>query len=342
MSIPRCGGVAGKQADAHAGRQRNLLLREDERPGQGELHAPGHDLRCIRRGHTGQRQGEFVAAGARDPIVDVLLSSLLVVPVHGRLVLAQAVLQAPRNLRQQHIAHRLSLRVVDPGEIVDVEHQHGEAALPRRGPRDLLFQYLQQSLPIRQRSQRVVIGKVAHPRFAFAQLILCLLGAHQEFDPLGQQHRIDALGGKIRGSRVVGAIHRLHVIETGLHQYGHVAAFRECAQRPTHVKAVHAGHDHVEHHAVGGLLAELLQRRDPVDRCRYIEARHFQGGPDQQPCAGIIVDDQNRCRNDELVLECVHCVLSKFTPHWAIARAPKPRKNRDIPCEFSAGSTPPA
>ncbi len=166
-----------------------------------------------------------------------------------------------RDLLQQHIAHRLSLRVVDAGEIVDVEHQHGEPALPRLGPRDLLLQYLQQPLAIRQRRQRVVVGEVAHARLALAQLILSLFGSHQEFDALREQHGVDALGGEIGGSRIVGAVDRLHVIEAGLHQYGHVTALRQCAQRAAHVETAHARHDHVENHAIRTDAREIDRAR---------------------------------------------------------------------------------
>src|SRR5580692_4224541 len=88
----------------------------------------------------------------------------------------------------------MSLGVVDAGEVVDGEHQHGEAALPGRRPRDLLLQYLQQALAVGQRGERIVVGQVADPRFALAQLVLGLLCPDQELDALSEQHRVDALG----------------------------------------------------------------------------------------------------------------------------------------------------
>jgi len=44
--------------------------------------------------------------------------------------------------------------IVDAGEVIDIEHQHGDAALTRRGPFHLLLEDLQQALPVRQRGER--------------------------------------------------------------------------------------------------------------------------------------------------------------------------------------------
>jgi hypothetical protein len=52
-------------------RQRYFLLREHERPRQGELHALRDDLHAVGGGDAGKRQGKFVAARAGHPIIDV-------------------------------------------------------------------------------------------------------------------------------------------------------------------------------------------------------------------------------------------------------------------------------
>ena len=72
--LDQCPGVrriAREQTDADGRGQRYFLLREHEGPRQRQLHAARHDLRAVGRGDAGQRQREFVAAGARHPIVVV-------------------------------------------------------------------------------------------------------------------------------------------------------------------------------------------------------------------------------------------------------------------------------
>ncbi len=76
------------------------------------LHTPRHHVRGIGGGDAGQRQREFIAAGARQPIVDLALDAAGVVGIQ-RALIAQAVLQTVRHLLQQAIADRLPLRVVD-------------------------------------------------------------------------------------------------------------------------------------------------------------------------------------------------------------------------------------
>ncbi len=266
-------------------------------------------MRALGRGDPGQRQREFVSTRTRHPVVDVLLFEHVIRLIERALRVAQAILQAMRDFLQQHVAHRLPLRVVDPRKIVDVEHQDGQAALARRGPCDLLFQYLQQALPIGQSGERVVVGEIAHARLTLSQLILSLFGSHQEFDALREQHGVDALGREVRGPRVVCAVDRLHVVEAGLHQYRHMTAIRQFAQCAAHVEAVHPRHDHVEHDAIHGLLAKSAQRSRAVGRRDDAKSRHFQCSPDQQPCAGIVVDDQHCRRNDGLIFGCIHRFL---------------------------------
>ncbi len=213
------------------------------------------------------------------------------------------------DLFQEHVAHCLALRVVDAGEVVDIEHQNRKPALPRQGPRDLPLQYLQQAPPVGQSGERVVVGEIAHARLALAQLVLSLLGAHQEFDALRQQHGIDSLGREVGCARVVRAFHGLHVIEACLHQYRHVAALRQCTQCAAHLEAAHTRHDDIEHHAIRGMLAKLPERGLAIDRRDDAEARHFQRRADQQSGAGVVVDDQYRGQSDGLQFRCVHWVL---------------------------------
>ena len=318
------------------------MLGKHERPRQCHLHPLRHDLGCLGRANAGKRQREFVAAGARHPVGDVLLIGM----IQCALGVAQAILQTMSDFLQQHVAHCLSLCVVDSGKVVDIEHQHREAALSRQGPFDLLFQYLQQALAIGQSGERVVVGEVAHARLALPQLVLSLFGSHQEFDALREQHGVDALGGEIRGSRVVCAIDRLHVIETGLHQYRYVTALRHCTQGAAYIEAAHSRHDHVEHHAIRGMLAKSAERSRPVGRGDDAKTRHFQGGSGQQPCAGIVVHHQHGCRNVDLIFDCVHRFLEGLraaaTRRWVTVRASARCKILDTLCGFSTRSVRPA
>jgi hypothetical protein len=99
------------------------------------------------------------------------------------------------------------------------------------------------------------------------------------------------------------------VVQTGLHQYGHVAALRHCAQRAANVETTQARHDYVEHHAIRRLLAELAKGRHAIRRGDDAKARHFQCGADQQARARIVIDDQNRRRSAHLIFGYVHHFL---------------------------------
>jgi hypothetical protein len=213
------------------------------------------------------------------------------------------------NLLQQAVADRLALGVVDARKIIDIEHQNGDAALARRGPFHLLLQDLQQPLPVRQRGERIVVGEIADSRFALAQLILSLLGAHQELDALRQQHGIDSFGREVGGARIVGALYGLHVVETGLHQDWNMARTRQRPQCLADLEAVHARHDHVENHAVGGMQMKLAHRTLAV-RCRGdVKARDLQRTAHEQSRAGIVVDHQHGGGEIILIVGLIHWIL---------------------------------
>ena len=226
----------------------------------------------------------------------------------GRSLSRKTVLQAIGDFLKKHIAHGGALRVVDAGEIIDIEHQYGDSTLPRHRPLHVLLENLQQSLAVGQRGQRIVIGEVAHARLALAQLVLRLFRPHQEFHALGEEHWIDAFRGEIRRARVVGTVDRIHVVEAGLHQDGYVSAFGKSAQGAAHVEPAHAGHHHVENDAVDGVQAKLLQGARPIRGEGNAKSRHFQCRPEQQACSGIVVDDEYASGHMRLVFKGVHWI----------------------------------
>ena len=127
-----------RQADAR--REVELMARD--------LGALGHRceqaLRNLRDfvevGHALEQHGELVVAQARQGI-DA----------------AQARLQAARRLGEDEVAHRLSERVVDLLEIVEVEDHHREQAPAAVGARDSMVQAVGQQRPIRQPGERFVV-----------------------------------------------------------------------------------------------------------------------------------------------------------------------------------------
>ena len=234
------------------------------------------------------------------------------IAVLGRLVhrpqrFAHAVLEALRDVLQQHVAERVAEGVVDAREVVEVQHQDRDSALPRCHPADHLLDELREALAVRQTRERIVVGEIPHASFAGAQLVLRLLGAHQELDALGEQHWIHALRGEVRGPRGIRRIHGLHVVETGLHEDGQVTASGHRADRRTHRITGEPGHDDVEHHAIAGLGPALRQSRLAVRGRPDAKPDKLQCGSHEQKRRRIIVHHQHVRRHHE-----VGC----FVAHW--------------------------
>ena len=156
-------GIERMNTDSNGCRERYLLPGDAERARQRELQPARHRLGSVHGGDAGKSQAEFVAADARNPILD----GVLVGCVRRRpFAIAQTVLQSQGDLFQQRVARCRAVGIVDAREIVDVEHQHRHAAAAAPRPFDLLVEDLAQPLPVGQSGKRIVVSEVAHPRLA--------------------------------------------------------------------------------------------------------------------------------------------------------------------------------
>ena len=195
--------------------------------------------------------------------------------------------------------------------------------------------YLQQTLPVGQSGQRIVVRQVAHPRLALAQLVLGLLGPHQELDPLREQHRIDAFGGEIGGAGVVGAVAPTPCRpgwSASISARGGSRAARASARHTS--KPLMPGMTTSSTTQSAGSARNALQRAPAVGGGDDAKSRHLQCGAHQQPGAGIVVDDEHRRRMVDLNFGG----RSSLSPtrRSAIAPASVRRKILDILCGFSA------
>ena len=104
------------------------------------------------------------------------------------------------------------------------------------------------------------------------------------------------------------------------------------------IEAVHARHDHVEHHAIRRMRAKLVERARPSAAVIDAKSRHLQRAADQQAGAGIVVDDEYGCRR--MSLDCRFAASDPLAPRPRSASAPASthRKILDIPCGSSAAT----
>ena len=99
-------------------------------------------MRHARRGRRGrgrQEHDELVTSVARDHVLA-----------------ADCVHQRVRDLAEQRIAGKVTVGVVDPLELIDVEKDDGEALATCGRARDLLIEPLEEQAPIVEPGERVV------------------------------------------------------------------------------------------------------------------------------------------------------------------------------------------
>ncbi len=128
-----------RDADARADEQ--LMSVDDERRRELVEHfACDHDD-VVARSHFGQQQRELVAAESRQ-----------------RVAAAQTSLQSIGYRFQQPVAHRMTERVVDDLESIEIEEHHREATLVPLRLSDREAEAILQQRAVRQVRQQVVIG----------------------------------------------------------------------------------------------------------------------------------------------------------------------------------------
>jgi len=176
---------------------------------------------------------------------------------------AQGILQVDRRLPSTARRHRLTLRVVDSGKLSDRAISTARPRVADRGP--AIRTCCSSICSRRCRLGRAVSGRSseisAHAPRSRATDPGSVWSA-PGLDALREQHGVDCLGREVRGSRVVARLTDSTVVEAGLHQDRHMMAMRNLRSALQTSKRS-SRHDHVEHHAVHGMLAESLQRRAP-------------------------------------------------------------------------------
>jgi len=88
-----------------------------------------------------------------------------------------------------------------------------------------------------------------------------------------------------------------------------MARTRQRAQCAADLEAVHARHDHIENHAVGGIQMKLAHRTLAVGGRGNVKACDLQRTAHEQPRAGIVVDHQHGGGGIILIVGLIHRIL---------------------------------
>ncbi len=141
----RVEGVAVFRIDGDADRCRNFrFVRLDvEGFAQHRHHFRGDLGRHFGTVQIGQHHEEFVAAMAAD-----------------RVGLAHARQQPLRGVAQQHVAHRMSVGVIDGLEAIEVHEQQRHLPAGAFAMRDRLFHAVLEQQAVGQAGQRIVVGEI--------------------------------------------------------------------------------------------------------------------------------------------------------------------------------------
>ena len=139
----RCSVSPAPTGDADTGRDEQVIAVDRKRHAERFRHRGGDLLGLVGRRHALEQHGELVAAKPRDGI--------------GR---ARALDEPLRGGLQQPVADVVAERVIDVLEVVEVDHQHGEAVL--RAPRQVerVLHAVAEQAPVRKQCQRIVEGEL--------------------------------------------------------------------------------------------------------------------------------------------------------------------------------------
>ena len=141
-------GVGPAERDPDRPGDHQLAVGDRERLGERGQHPLRDDRRLARVGHVLQQDGELVAADPRDGVAG-----------------AQRGVEPARDRLEQPVAGLVAERVVDELEAVEVEEQHGGAAVAVAAARaaQRLLEPVEEQRPVREPGERVVERAVAEP-----------------------------------------------------------------------------------------------------------------------------------------------------------------------------------
>ena len=138
--------------------------------GVGRVHADadaGRHMQLVFANRMWHRQRSQYLVGGQGSVFHMLVRRyqdyefVATLPAH-RIGTAHAVRQAPRNRLQQLVAGRMSERIVDVLEIVQIQKQHRERRSAPFRQSDGLRDAIVQQEPVRQAGQEIVLRQVAH------------------------------------------------------------------------------------------------------------------------------------------------------------------------------------
>ena len=142
--------VAGVQADADAGRHHKLVAADHDRLRDATEQ--------ILSGHHGALRVDLALEQEHEPVA---------AQTRHRVAAARRLAQAPGELEQQLVAHRMAQRLVDVLEPVEVEHQHGQVVAVVLGSRDRVRAAIAQQQPVGQAREGVVMAQEVDLRLRF-------------------------------------------------------------------------------------------------------------------------------------------------------------------------------
>ncbi len=110
----------------------------------------------------------------------------------------------------------------------------------------------------------------------------------------GQQHReVDRLDHVVVGAVAERHHHVLGLVLGGRHDHRQLEVRVAAADRLEHVDAGQAGHHPVEHHQIGPLAADQVERGGAVVGGQHLVAAAFEAAREQVAVVGGVVDNQD-------------------------------------------------
>ena len=306
--------VGAEDGDADAGADEDLMLVDDARRLDGVDQAAGQHARSAREFRRKLQNGEFVAAEPGD---------LVRVP--------DGALQTAGDAFQKLVPDRMTERVVDVLEAVEVEKVDGEVFPAPASPDERFLQLLAEEDPVGQAGEGVMMRLVANGRFRafpvddlYLELLVRLakllgalgdaplqvlvglaegaVGALHRF--LGMFARHLRFGARQRDGEVDGLRHvvvraeleRLHDVvvlrERRDHDHGERSRSMLLPDARQHLKAVDARHHHIQQHEIKGLLGDELEGAEAVAGFDDLVAPPLKASRQNGAIFGHVIDDQ--------------------------------------------------
>lgn len=155
--------VARIQRNADAGRDEAFLSADEDGLAQGIQHALGDALGIALVSHFGQQGDELVAAQAAHCLQAAVAAVTHAVEhaFQDLVGMAHAAAQAPADLDEEFVAGRVTQRVVDDLEAVQVDQQQADLVAAAAGALDGSLDAVDELAAVRQAGQGVEMGELA-------------------------------------------------------------------------------------------------------------------------------------------------------------------------------------